>query len=82
MARETIEQMTARLTKEDEAKEEIFHKCLKEIKAGNSRWRREGKAGAGRGKRAREAPRRSQTEAREEMKDTSTARLARHSSRL
>ena len=26
MARETIEQMTARLTKEDEAKEEIFHK--------------------------------------------------------
>lgn len=36
MARETIEQMTARLTKEDEAKEEIFHKRLKEIKAGNS----------------------------------------------
>lgn len=41
MARETIEQMTARLTKEDEAKEEIFHKCLKEIKPGNSRWRAE-----------------------------------------
>jgi hypothetical protein len=33
--------MTARLTKEDEAKEEIFHKRLKEIKAGNSRWRAE-----------------------------------------
>jgi hypothetical protein len=41
MARETIEQMTARLTKEDEAKEEIFHKRLKEIKASNSRWRAE-----------------------------------------
>jgi hypothetical protein len=37
MARETIEQMTARLMKEDEAKEEIFHKRLKEIKASNSR---------------------------------------------
>ena len=41
MARGTIEQMTARLTKEDEAKEEIFHKRLKEIKADNSRWRAE-----------------------------------------
>jgi hypothetical protein len=41
MARETIEQMTARLTKKDEAKEEIFHKRLKEIKASNSRWRAE-----------------------------------------
>jgi hypothetical protein len=41
MARETIEQMTARLTKEDEAKEEIFHERLKEIKADNSRWRAE-----------------------------------------
>lgn len=36
---ETVEQLKARLEREDEEKEEAFQKRLEEIKAGNARWR-------------------------------------------
>ncbi len=44
MTADRIEQMKARLKREDEEKEEAFQKNLKEIKAGNARWRAEQEA--------------------------------------
>jgi hypothetical protein len=41
MTPESIEQLKARLKREDQEKEEAFQKHLEEIKAGNARWRAE-----------------------------------------
>ena len=66
MTAESIEQLKARLKKQDEEKEETFQKRLGEIRESQAPW--QGRAGgeeAGRGARAREAARRCQAEARE-----------------
>jgi len=39
MAKETTQQMVARIKRQDEEKEEAFQKRLKEIKADNAKWR-------------------------------------------
>ena len=44
MTKETVEQMKARLKREDEEKEEAFQKRLEEIKESQAPWRAEQKA--------------------------------------
>ncbi len=41
MSGETLEQIKARIERQDEEKEEAFQKSLKEIKGANKRWRAE-----------------------------------------
>jgi guanylate kinase len=53
MSSETLEQMKARLKREDEEKEEAFQKRLEEIREPSGSSSRAGSKGAGRAERAR-----------------------------